>query len=278
MDLLDLLKTLLLQFAVAIPRVIGAIIIAVLGMVIAKAIAKLVVTLLSKAGVDKAAEKLNQMDALREYKIKIVPSAVLSKVLYYIVLLVFLIAATETLGMPAVSKLITDLINYIPNIISSGIVLIIGLVIADAAKSATVTATKSLGIPSGKLISNILFYFILMTMMISALSQAKIDTDFIKSNLNIILAGGVFAFALGYGLSSKDTMANFLASFYSKSKFRIGDYITINGVTGTIVHIDNNSLTLQTDKSYIVLPLSKFTTEIIEIHHGADKKKLEEFL
>ena len=100
----------------------------------------------------------------------------------------------------------------------------------------------------------------------SALDQAEIQTDFIKSNLMIIIAGAVGAFAFGYGLASKGMMANLLASFYTKGKFIIGDTITLDNTKGEIVAMDNTSVTLQTATTKIVFPLSKLTEKGIEVH------------
>jgi small-conductance mechanosensitive channel len=167
--------------------------------------------------------------------------------------------------MPVVSQLVHDLINYVPTLISAVIVLLFGLLIADTVKDATATACKSLGIPSGQVIANFLFYFIFLTALISALSQAKIDTDFIKSNLNILLGAGVGAFGLGYGLASKDMMSNFLASFYSRDKIKIGDLVAIDGVKGVIIDMDNTSLALQLEHSVVIIPLNKVATSKVEI-------------
>ena len=100
----------------------------------------------------------------------------------------------------------------------------------------------------------------------SALDQAGIQTDFIKSNLIIIVAGAVGAFAFGYGLASKGMMANLLASFYAKGKFIIGDVVTVDNTKGQIVAMDNTSFTIQTDASKIVFPLNKLTEKGIEVH------------
>ena len=268
-NLFSILEDLLKRFFSAVPSIVGAILVAIVGYLIAKAIKKIVLFALHSVGIDKAAEKLNDIDIIRECKIKIVPSLILSKITYYIILLIFLIAATELLQMPAVSKLISDLINYIPNLISAAIVLVIGVLVADGLKNIALTTCKSLGIPSGKIISNFLFYFVFLTAAISALSQAKIDTDFIKSNLSIILAGGVAAFALAYGLASKEAMSNFLATFYLKPKIKEGDYITVLGNTGKIILLDSNSITLETADSKMIIPLGKLATEKIEIHKKA---------
>ena len=60
-------------------------------------------------------------------------------------------------------------------------------------------------------------------------------------------------------------MANFLASFYSKNKVKVGDIIHLDGSTGKVIDIDSTSLTLQGDGKKIVIPLRKLTSEKVEI-------------
>ena len=143
---------------------------------------------------------------------------------------------------------------------------IIGLLVADFIKGIVLTTCESLGIPSAKIISNIVFYFLFLTVTMSALDQAKISTDLINSSFMIIISGVVASFALGYGLASKDMMANFLASFYVKNKFEAGDKITVDGVNGQIEMMDNKSFVLKTNDKKIVFPLSKLAQDKVEIH------------
>jgi hypothetical protein len=261
----EILKNLLIRFTSAIPNIIAAIVIAVIGMLVAKAIGKIIERVLSTIGIDKLATKLNEIDIIEQYNITIKPSKIMGNVFYYILMLIFMIAATDILGMPAVSQLISDLINYVPNVVTAGIVLIVGLLIANILKNLTLSACKSLGIPSPSLISNFMFYFIFLTALISALGQAKIDTDFVKNNLSIILGGGVAAFALGYGLASREIMSNFLASFYSRRHFNIGDTIKMGNTTGKIVYEDNTCVKIQSAERLVVIPLSKIMKEEVEI-------------
>ncbi len=97
------------------------------------------------------------------------------------------------------------------------------------------------------------------------MAQAKIDTSFVKTNLSIILGGGVAAFALGYGLASRDVMANFLGSMYSRKRFRTGDVIKIGETVGRIVALDNTSVVLNAPDRQIIIPLSKLMRESVEI-------------
>jgi small-conductance mechanosensitive channel len=268
---MQVLQELLTQFIAILPRFIAATVVTIIGMVIAKSVAKILGKILALSGIDKIAEMLNEMDFVQSMNIKIQLSGIIAKVIYYMLLLIFIIAATDILGMPAISKLVSDIINYFPLIISASIVLMLGVLLADFIKGIVQTTCKSLGIPSGNIIANIVFYFIFINAVIVALSQANIDTGFIKNNLTVLLGAIAGAFALGYGLASKDLMSSILASFYHKDRFDLGDVITIEGVTGEIIEIDNASITLQTDGKRVVFPSSKLHSEKVEIH---DQKML----
>lgn len=250
----------------AFPRILGALIIFIIGYIVAKVIAYVIKRVLRTIGIDKVAEKLNEIEFIAKSNFEVVPSQVLSKIAYYILLLLFTIVASEYLAIEAVTGLVRDILDYIPNLVAALMVLVIGLLIAQFIQNILATTLKSLGVPSAKIVSVFVFYFIFLMSVITALTQIGIDTDFIANNLSIIIGGCIFAFALGYGLASKEMMANFLASFYSKEKIKIGDIITISGVKGEVIKIDSASLTLLTQNSNVVIPLSKLSSETFEIH------------
>lgn len=141
----------------------------------------------------------------------------------------------------------------------------LGIYLAEFVKNIVQAACNALSIPSGKVIANFVFYLVFLTLTISALAQASIETALITSNLTVILGGVILAFAIGYGFASRDTMANFLASFYSKNKIKVGDIIILDGSTGKVIDIDSTSVTLQGDGKRIAIPLRKLTSEKVEI-------------
>ena len=265
MDVIKIVTDVVMKFAGAIPNLIGAVLVAIIGYIIAKIVGKSVSTVLTKLGVDRLGDKLNETDIFSSTNLEFKPSKVFGTIIYIILLLVFMMMATDILQMEAVSKMVGDIINYIPNLISALILLILGILLADFIKGIVQTACDSLGIPSGKIIATFIFYLVFLTMTISALSQAKIDTSLITSNMTVVLGGVVGAFALGYGFAARDTMANFLASFYSKKKIQIGDIIRLDNIKGEVVDMDGSSLTLDTGGSTVIIPLNRLTTENVEI-------------
>ena len=262
------LQELLTTFKLGVPKFVMAVIIILVGFTISKVVSKVLKKFLEKIGVDKLGDKLNEIELIAKSKFDVKISVILSKVAYYFLVLFFMVAATDVLDMPAVSNLVMGLFNLIPSIIVAGIILVIGTLFADTMRAIAQTALDSLGVPSARLISSLLFYFLFINIVISALTQAKINTEFLSQNISLVIGGIVLAFAIGYGLASKTSMSNFLASFYSKGKFDIGDKITVDGETGNILSMDKSSLIMLNDKgNKVVFPLNKINDQKIEIHN-----------
>ncbi len=266
MEIVEIIRQVLLDFAAAIPNIIGALAVLFVGWVIAKIAGHSLKKLFLALHINRYADRINETDFATKANFKLDLSNFLSKVVYYLLLLIAVMAATDVLGMPIVSAMVADLIGYLPRLLSALALFIIGIYLAEFVKKIVLASCESLGINSGPIIANFVFYLIFLTLTVSALAQASIETSLITSNLTVILGGVVLAFAIGYGFASRDTMANFLASFYSKHKVKIGDTITLDGSTGKVVAIDSTSITLQSEGKLIVIPLKKLTSEKLEIH------------
>jgi small-conductance mechanosensitive channel len=256
------------QFSAFFPKFIGALMILLLGWIVSRTIGKILSRILAKAGVDRLAEMLDDIDMVqRSGVLKEKLSNIIAKIVYYMLMLTFIIAAMETLGVDAITQIFTDLMNYLPSLLTASVIFMMGLFLADMVQGAVTTLCQSLGIASAKLIGSVVFYFLFVTIAVSALAQAKINTEFISSSLVVIIGAGALAFAFGYGLASKDLVSNYLASYYNKNKVRVGDDVRIMGMRGKVVLIDSTSMILQTTERAIIIPLSKLTTEKVEVFY-----------
>ena len=249
-----------------LPNLLGAILILFIGWIVARIIAKVLQRVLKAIKIDRLAEKLNDIEMVAKSDIDIKPSLFLSKLIYYVLMFIFFIAATDALGMEAVSDLMSNILNnFLPNALAGIIVFIIGIIAADFLKKVVKTACDSLAIPASNLIANVVFYFIFLNVLIVTLAQIGIDTSFMETNLSVILSGIVLAFSIGYGLASKPVMSNYLASFYSKGRVKVGAILRINGMEGKVIAIDNASIVIKTQDSKVIVPLSRLNTETFEI-------------
>lgn len=264
-DFSGLLQEMLTTFSQSVPGFLSAVLIFVVGYIISKLVSRAVKKILIAMKVDALGEKLNEIEIVSKANVEIKLSSIFSKVFYYFILLFFMVAATDVLGMPAISDLVKGIFNLVPNLIVAAIVLIIGILFAEVIRGIVKTACESLGIPSGKMISMVIFYFIVINVLVSALTQAKINTEFLSQNISLVIGGAILAFSIGYGLASKDSVSNFLASQYLGDKVNVGDKLSIDGVEGQVIDIDKSSITLETSNGKAFIPLNHLSSGKVHI-------------
>jgi hypothetical protein len=258
-------ESLISQFIDFAPRLVGCIVVLVIGFVVANLVRAIVRNVLGRVGFDKIGERLNQIGFIKQIKAEVKLSNIVAAALYYFIILMFLTAATEILGVETITSMVLSVVNFIPSLIAGAIMLQLGIIISDVIKSAVVTLCKSFNVPSAKLIGNLVFGFFLIITFISSLAQIGINTELLESSFIIVFGGVVVAFGIGYGFASKDVLGSIIASFYSKNKYAVGQIIQIDGVKGKIVEMDSLSVVVKTEASQVVLPLKYFQEQKVEI-------------
>lgn len=256
------------------PQLALALFLLLFGWLMAKIISNLVGKILTRIGLDKLAEKLNNTDTFKEMNFSIKPVGIIKGFLYWMILLIFILSATESLGLDIVTQQISGLIDYIPQFITALVILAIGFYISDAIKGMVANTTRSLGIPAWKFISSALFYLLLLVVAVTALNQAGIDTTVITSNFSIILGGILLAFAIAYGFAARNVLSSILTSFYSKGNFEVGQVIELDGYRGTIVKMDNVSLTVDVGDKLVIFPLNRLLTDTIIVHQEKENEEV----
>ncbi|NJC25970.1 mechanosensitive ion channel family protein [Neolewinella antarctica] len=249
-----------------IPALLKALVIVIIGYILARIVRNLLKRLLSAVGVDSLADRLMRIEMFKNAKFDLVPSKIISSAAYYFILIIFVMASVEAMGLKIISDLLNDLITYIPNAVTALIVLIFGIVLADGVKKIVYETCRSLNITAGNLLANVVFYFIMLNIVLIALGQAQLQTRFMEQNITVILAGVAGAFAIGYGLAARHVMGNLLASFYNRGRLHVGDEVSIDGMRGEIVTMNNSDLVLRADESEFIIPFSKLTASSVEVH------------
>lgn len=275
-DILQKIIDLLKEMLSIIPSLLTAFVVFLVGLILAKVLRKIISKLLVRSGVDGLADRLNDIDLVANTNVTIKPSVLISSIVYYIVLFVFTMAAVDALGMATISRLMTDMINYIPKAISAFFVFLIGILFCDLIKKMVQAAFESLAINSAKLLANVVFYFLFLNVVLITLKQAELQTSFMENNISIILAGVIFAFSIGYGLASRPLMSNMLAAFYNRDRFQVGDEITVEGQRGRVINMDTTTLTLRVKEGELIIPLSKLSKNQFIIHRQSQYTPLDE--
>ncbi|MCB0814885.1 MAG: mechanosensitive ion channel, partial [Flavobacteriales bacterium] len=220
--------------------------------------------LLKRLGLDAAAEKSGLDRQLQRFGgLKL--SKLIGLVVYWAVLLVFLLAAADVMGLETVTRGVEGFLAYLPTLLSALAIFVIGLVIAEKVKQGMSTLMSSVGIGGGKVVAQVLFGLVALFMTITALNVAGIDTTLITSNILIVIGGVLIAFGIAYGLAARGILTNILSSYYGRDRIKPGQRIRIGQDEGVVERIDSIAITLDTGDRKVMLPCSVLTTERIEV-------------
>jgi hypothetical protein len=194
-----------------IPRLVGFIVILVVGLIIATLLSKALTLILRKVGFDRMANRIGLTRFEQRMNIKMDPAGVLGKIVYWFILLIFLIPAADALGVPAVSNILNSLVAYIPNVFVAILVLFLGALFATFVADIVRGAVSTAKIGSPNVFAAIARWAIIGFAALIALEQLQITPALINELFGAIVAAVAIAFALAFGLGGQDAARRWLA-------------------------------------------------------------------
>ena len=189
------------------------------------------------------------------------------RAVFFLVLLVFLAAATETLELPVVSTWVLGLAQYLPQVLAAVIVVVLGvlagglsrIVVAEAASSARVEYAGALG--------RLAQVAIIAVSAVVAVDQLGFEVTFLVIAVSIALAASLGGAALAFGLGAQTAVSNIVATHYLAQSYQVGQRIRVGEHEGRIVEIAPTAVVLETTDGRVHIPAKAFseqTTTLIE--------------
>lgn len=132
----------------------------------------------------------------------------------WLIVLIFFIAATNILGLTAVSAVLGSILSYIPNILSAVIILAIGILLAGLVESLVKGALSSIDLQASRLMGKVASYTVVTIATLAAFSELKIAESFINTLFIGFVAMLSLGFGLAIGLGAKDVVGKALGDWY----------------------------------------------------------------
>jgi len=205
---IDSLFRLYQQMVGTLPDILGALVVILLGLMIAPIIGGIVKKLIDITKVDAFAEKIGLFDALEGYFKKPSLAIFFGKLVKWFFVLAFLMAAVEILGWTQVGDFIKEIVFYIPQIFIASAIIIIGVLAGKLVSEVIVRSIEGSKAPINhpELLGKFAKYSIVGFAVLTALHQLNIAGRLIE----ILFAGIVAALALAFGLGAKEKVGKLL--------------------------------------------------------------------
>jgi len=193
-----------------LPTLLGALIILIVGWIVAKIIKRLIEALLGAIRFDGLADKAGITGILRKGNLKVTASEVVSGLVYWLVIIMVLVMVVNALGLPKASDVLASLFAYVPKVIGALFVLVVAMFLASFVSSIVQTAAGNANLPRPELYAGVSRWAIIIFAVTIALGELGIGTLLVTATFNIILGGVCLGLALAFGLGGKDAAAKYL--------------------------------------------------------------------
>jgi hypothetical protein len=245
------------------PRILAAVVLFVAGLAIAKILEWITRSLLKRLRFDKLIDKVGitrvfdgtgPADVVRW----------MARFVYFGIVLLFLQAATEVLGIPALSNSLRAAVRYLPNLLTALLILFLGAALAHWISGLVTRATRSLGESYSVTLARLSSGLIYIVAIVMAVEQLQLESAALQTMLLCIIACCTFGLALAFALGSREITRNILAGFYARKIFKSGDQVEISGEKGTLIAILPTQTLIESKNSIRAVPNDVYLQSVVE--------------
>jgi len=188
-----------------LPAMLAAVIVFVIGWIIGVILYRIVMEVVKVLRVDDALRAAGLNDAAKEAGFNLDVGRFLGTLVMWFVILVFLVASLEILGLSRVTVFLQQVVLlYLPQVIVASLILILGAIVAEVAKGVVAGSARAAGAHSANLAGSVAKWAIWIFAIIAALEQLNIATAFIQTLFTGVVIALSLAFGLAFGLGGKD--------------------------------------------------------------------------
>ena len=202
-----------------IPKLIGAIVLFIIGWIVAWAVEQVVVKVLDLLKVNQLFARGKVDDILEKAGIKANVTAFVGNIVKWIVVLAFLVVAANILGLEPFAVFLGAILAYLPNVVIAALILVATVIIVDIAEKVIVAALSKLGPSHSHLVGAIVRWAIWIFAILAILNQLKFGpAEWGFELIKIAFIGLVAMAAIAFGLGGKEIAAEILRDARNKLK------------------------------------------------------------
>ncbi len=204
-------QSLVNQVMAFLPTLLGALVLFLVGWLVAQALQLGVVRILKTIGLDKLADQIQLSAVLTKGGIKHKLSELIGVIVYWLVMLAVVMIVFNILQLTVAAELFQSVVTFLPNVIAAVFILIVGIFAASFLSTTVRTAASNAGMGQAGLIAQLVENVVVIFAAVAALQQLRIP--FFGEAFLIVLGGISLGCALAFGLGCKDLAGRWVAEF-----------------------------------------------------------------
>ena len=216
--LIDRLEEGILQIVAFLPQLAAALGVLLAGYAIAKMIERGAEKALRRISFDRWMREGGVIEALERAGTTLDPSTALAKLVFWIVMLLVILLSANALGLMVVSSLFSELLAYIPSVITAVIILILGIVLGEFVKDLVLASAGA--VPGGPTLARAAKAAVIVLAVFMALEQLGIAQDIVLVAFIAVVGAASLATGIAFGLGGRDVAAAITREWYERTRQR----------------------------------------------------------
>lgn len=196
--------------ALFLPQLVAAIVVFLVGWLIAVLIGKVAWHIVRAVQLDRGLESVGFRRVWERSGYKLNSPFFFYELVKWFFIIVFLMAATDILGLSQVTEFLGTVVFYIPNVIVAAFVLLIGALVARFVEGVVRGSVKAAELVSANFLGTLARWAILIFSWLIALDQLNVADEIVRIIITGVVAAGALALGLAFGLGGRDHADNFL--------------------------------------------------------------------
>lgn len=244
-----------------LPSIVGAFLLLLIGWIVARVLRSLAVR--AAIVVDRMLARLAPGGTTERSRMPQSSAKVLGSIVFWVVLLFFITAATQVLGLSAFTAWLAGVVNYVPTLFAGTLIIVAGYLLSKLARD-LIVATSAIAAPKQReMLARTVQAIILVTALLVGADQIGIKVTFLA--IIAAAAGGTIAVsvALALSLGARTYVANLIGGHHLRQAFSVGQTVKMGGFQGRILEFTPVSVVLETDEGRVTLPAKLFGEEPI---------------
>ena len=255
------------SFGEALPGIVGALVLLVVGLLVALLAGRVVTRALQAIGVDRLGERYGIQEVLARLGFERSLSRLMGVAVRIALSVVVLVAALSLLGLGALGRSLNEIVLFLPKLFVALLLVLAGFVIGDFVGRWVdrIAQQMAIGGPLGRVTQALIAAISVLT----ALAQLGVPTQILTALLGIALVAGVLTFALAFGLGGRDVARQLSAGRYVGGAFAVGQTIAVGQVRGEIVALEAAAVVLRAeDGRTLRVPNNLLLESVVAVEGG----------
>lgn len=207
-SLFSFLNRAILTVASFIPNILAGIVILLIGIILGSIVKRIASGIFKAFNVESYLHKYGIPDVRRDYSW----TNILSEIIRWFVIILFLIPAAEAWGLRQVTVLLNEFLLYLPNVFVAAIVGLVGFGVSRLVYDVVLASTRDIFPEGSQTIASITRWALLVFVLLAVLNQLGVAQDLVKILFTGFVAMVAIAGGIAFGLGGQDTARTLLES------------------------------------------------------------------